>query len=91
MRFLKTGLVVGACAAACAAPMVLAPLIAGVTIAGASAAFAGELGFAALLLTGGGVFYIWQRRKAAKAQCLCPPDGGCNTGPSCDVKAGNPA
>ena len=91
MRFWKTSLVVGACAGACAAPMMLAQLVAGVTIAGAGAAFTGELGIAALILACGGVVYLWQRRKAAKAQCACPADGGCNTRQSCVVGTGNSA
>ena len=89
MRFWKTGLVVGGCAVACSAPMVMAPLVVGVTIASAGVAFTEELGTAALLLAIGGGVYIWQRRKAAKSQCACPADGGCNTGQSCGVRAGN--
>lgn len=87
MKIWKAGLVTGACAAACAAPLAFAPLAAGLTFA--SAGLLGCLtdvgGLAALALVAGGGVWFWQRRSAAKRQCACSPDGGCNTATSCDI------
>lgn len=79
MANLKSGLLVGACVAACTAPAVL-PLLAGITLAGTGMALAGELGLAALVLAVGGGVYLWRRRPAARAACGCAAGSGCESG-----------
>lgn len=85
MKLWKIGLTTGACAVACAAPLAFAPLAAGLTFAGAGLACVGEIGVAALVLLIAVGLWFWYRHSTAKKHFACSPDGGCSTGPSCDV------
>lgn len=80
----------GLACAACCAPLVLPFILGGGALAGGAAAWAewGELAGLALLTTTAIAGYIvWRRRRIAARTCGCAPDGGCNTGASCDLPA----
>lgn len=80
----------GLACAACCAPLALPFILGGGALAGGAAALAewGELAALVLLTTAGIAGYIvWRHRRVAARTCGCAPDGGCNTGASCDLIA----
>lgn len=90
MRFWKTGLVVGACAACCAAPLLLGSAMAAIGVAGLSFAEWGERWVAASLVGAGVLWLMWRRirpfrRGAGSTGCGCGPNTCGPTGESCDV------
>lgn len=91
MKYGKTALAAGACAACCA-PLV-APLFLGATAVGTGSLGIGllssiEFGVLALAIGAGGLWFYRRRSKtSSKATCGCSPDSGCNTGKACDLPA----
>ena len=96
MRYWKEGLLFGACAAACAAPLIFGSAAVGLGAAGLGFLAWGEIGMAAVLfLAVAGFFLLWRQFKAAgpvpaDAGCGCAPASGCRTGSACDVPATGP-
>lgn len=89
MRYGKRALVVGTCAAACAAPLLFGTAAA---VGAAGLGFLGwsEVGLAAVLVAAGAGFLLGQRFKlvrpaALNTGCGCAPSAGCNTGSTCDL------
>lgn len=85
---MKTGktamLTLAGCAAACAGIAVVPTLLAGAALGGVL--MSGEVGLAlAVLAAGLGGWYFLSRRETKAKSCACAPDGGCNSGTSCDL------
>lgn len=79
---------VGACAAACAAPLFGTAAV-GLGAAGLGFLGWGEIGMAAVLVAAGAGFLLGQRFKLARPAalntgCGCAPSAGC-TGSTCDL------
>lgn len=90
MRYWKESLLFGACAAACAAPLVFGSVAVGLGAAGLGFLDWDEIGMVAALVAVGAGFFLWQRSRpaplvSANAGCGCAPTAGCNTENACNV------
>lgn len=96
MRYWKQGIVVGACAVACTAPLLFGTAAAGLGAAGLGLLGWGEVGMAAALAAVGGGFLVWRSWRTpshadlAAAACGCAATAGCSTGSACDVPETTP-
>jgi hypothetical protein len=93
MKSWKFGLLAGgsvaACAACCAAPLLVGSALAGLGTAGVGFAEWGEKGLIAALLALGAAWlfgrWLLSARRTQNAGCDCGPSSGCRRGDSCDA------
>lgn len=90
MDYWKEGLLFGACAAACAAPVLFGSALVGLGAASIGGLGWGGVGMAAALVAVGAGFFLSQRFRpaplvSAGAPCGCALIAGCSTGSTCDV------
>ena len=94
MLYWKQGLLFGACAVVCTAPLFFGSAAIGLGAAGLGFLGWGEMGTAAALVAVAAGFFVWRRFKpvelvSADVGCGCAPTSGC-TGSACEVPATTP-
>lgn len=90
MRYWKEGLVFGACAAACAAPLLFGTAAAGLGAAGLGFLAWGEVGMLAAVAAVGVGLFLWRRTRRgrfARTGAACGCDTRCSTDNACDLPA----
>ena len=89
MRYWKEGLLFGACALACAAPLLFGSAAVGLGVAGLGFLGLSERGMAAVIVAVGTGLFLWLKFKPAPlavgAGCGCARTAECNTGDARDI------
>lgn len=90
MRYWKEGILFGACAVACAAPLLFGSAAIGLGTVGLGFLGWGEIGMATALVAVAAGFFVRRRFKPvalnpAGVGCGCAPTSGCHASNACEV------